>query len=189
MSCKVLSEGGAELVEPIAWREVGRGAPNPANQAAPGQDFTERLAQMERHHAHAVEQARQSAFREGEAAGRTRAAAEAQPVMEKLARSIEELALLRPKLRREAELDMLRLSLAVARRVLRRELAIDPEALHGLALAALEKLSLQEIQKIRVHPSMVQSIQNLLQKSPANGVLQVVPDGAGAPGTLVFETS
>ena len=48
---------------------------------------------------------------------------------------------------------MVQLSLAIARRMLRRELAVDPDALHGLVLAALEKLQAQEICRVRVHPS------------------------------------
>jgi len=135
-----------------------------------------------------IEQGKQAAFREGEVAGRNRAAAEVQPVVEKLARSVEELALLRPRLRREAEGDMLRLALAVARRVLRRELAVDPDALHGLALAALEKIAGQEIQRVKVHASMAPQIRALLEKSAARGRVEVVADAAAAPGALVFET-
>ena len=61
---------------------------------------------------------------------------------------------LRARLRREAEADMVQLALAIARRVLRRELAVDPDALHGLVLAALEKLQgAGDLAAYRVHPS------------------------------------
>ena len=52
-------------------------------------------------------------------------------MLERLARAIDELAGLRPRLRQEAEADLVQLALAIARRVLRREIAVDPEALHG----------------------------------------------------------
>lgn len=183
MSCRVLHYGDGSVAAPIAWRQVGQVA---AGVEQPG--VTERLAAMEAQFRRQLEETRQAAYREGEAAGRSRAAAEVQPVVEKLARSVEELALLRPRLRREAELDMLRLALAVARRVLRRELAVDPDALHGLALAALEKIAGQEIQRVKVHSSMAAQIRALLEKSAARGMVEVVADGSAAPGTLVFET-
>ena len=63
-----------------------------------------------------------------------------QPVIERLARPSTKLAGLRPRLRREAEADLVKLAMAIARRVLRREIAVDPEALRGLVMAALEKL-------------------------------------------------
>ncbi len=72
-----------------------------------------------------------------------------QPVLERLARTIEELGHWRARLRREAEGDMVQLSLAIARRVLRRELAVDPDAMHGLVLGALEKLQAQEICRVQ----------------------------------------
>jgi len=171
------------MAAPVAWRQVGQVA---AGAEQPG--ITERLAGMEAQCRQQIEQGKQAAFREGEVAGRNRAAAEVQPVVEKLARSVEELALLRPRLRREAEGDMLRLALAVARRVLRRELAVDPDALHGLALAALEKIAGQEIQRVKVHASMAPQIRALLEKSAARGRVEVVADAAAAPGALVFET-
>ena len=100
----------------------------------------ERLAQLQQQYEQRVREAHAAGVREGEAAGRQRAAAELQPVIDRLARAIEEIGGLRARLRAEAEADLIQLSLAIARRVLRRELAIDPEALHGLVLGALEKL-------------------------------------------------
>lgn len=190
MSSKLLRRPEAHAASPICWREMG--APQPAEQvidpvaltagAGAGQAEIEHRRQQE------VERARAAAFREGEAAGRARAAAEMRPLAEKLARSVEELALMRPRLRQEAERDMLRLAMAIARRVLRRELAVDPEALHGLAIAALEKLGAQEIHRVRVHVSMVHDIRSLLDASPGRARVEVVPDPAGEPGSIVFET-
>lgn len=179
---------GPGIAAPVAWRQVGDtgGRPAPASAEPPG--LAERLAQMENQCRQTIEQTRAAAFREGESAGRKQAAAEVQPVIDRLARSVEELALLRPRLRREAEHDMLRLALAVARRVLRRELVVDPEALHGLALAALEKISAEQIHRVRVHPSMAPQMRALLDKSAARQAVEVMPDAAREPGALIFET-
>ena len=87
-------------------------------------------------------EAHAAGMREGEAAGRNaRRRGTATGHRPAGANHRRDLADLRARLRAEAEADLVKLSLAIARRVLRRELAIDPEALHGLILGALEKLS------------------------------------------------
>ncbi len=68
----------------------------------------------------------------------------------KLARSIEELTGLVSRYRREAEQDVVALALAVARRILHRELTVAPEALLGLVKAALDKMEAREVHQVRV---------------------------------------
>jgi flagellar assembly protein FliH len=169
---------------PLEWRQVGQegcgaadGAPTPAA----------RLAQMERDCQQRVQAAHAAGAREGEAAGRQKASAELQPVLERLARSIEEMGGLRARFRREAEADLIALSLAIARRVLRRELAVDPEALHGLVLGALEKLQSQEIRRVRVHPSHAAMVAACLRQVGGPAV-EVVAEAARELGAVVFET-
>jgi flagellar assembly protein FliH len=149
-----------------------------ALEAARGQAFEETLRS-----------ARAAALREGETAGRSRAMAELQPVLERLAATIADLAAFRPRLRREAEADMLQLALAIARRVLRRELSIDPEALHGLVLAALERLEMQELARVRVHPSQAAAVAALLRQTGGGPAVEVAPDPALDRGAAIFETS
>jgi flagellar assembly protein FliH len=126
--------------------------------------------------------------KEGEAAGGARATAEVQPVIERLARSMDEIAGLRGRLRAEAEADLVQLSLAIARRVLRREIAIDPDALHGLVLGALQKLQGQEIARVRVHPSHAVAITKCLQQNLNADKIEVIADPAREIGAVVFET-
>jgi flagellar assembly protein FliH len=147
------------------------------------------LAAREQAFEETLRSARAAALREGEAAGRSRAMAELQPVLERLAATIADLAAFRPRLRREAEADMLQLAIAIARRVLRRELSIDPEALHGLVLAALERLEIQELARVRVHPSQAAAIAALLRQGGGGSAVEVAPDPALDRGAAVFETS
>src|SRR5262249_58280438 len=72
--------------------------------------------------------------------------------VEQLSRSIEQLALHRGKIQREAEPELVRLSLAIARRILRRELSVDPESLLGLVKAGLERIESADTHRVRVHP-------------------------------------
>jgi flagellar assembly protein FliH len=126
--------------------------------------------------------------REGEAAGRNRAAAELQPVIERLSRTIHEIAGLRARMRREAESDLLRLATAIARRVLRREIAVDPDAMHGLVLGALEKLQSQEIARVRVHPAHAALVTACLRQMVAGSLVEVIADPSREPGAVIFET-
>jgi flagellar assembly protein FliH len=151
-------------------------------------DSRERLAQLQQQHDQRLHEAHAAGVREGEASGRQRAAAELQPVIDHLARSIEEIGGLRARLRAEAEADLVQLSLAIARRVLRRELAIDPEALHGLVLGALEKLQGQEISRVRVHPGHVALVTESLRRNRASAKVEVIPDPSRVLGTVIFET-
>jgi len=189
MSSKVLPPDDAAGAARFAWKQVplsetdaGRG---PAGKAP---DLAAATARLERQAEQRAREAHAAGFREGEAAGQKRAAAELEPVLDRLARSIREMADLRGEMRREAEADMLRLALEIARRVLRREMAVDPDALRGLVLAALEKLEGREISRVKVHPSHAALLSELLRKRGAGQPVEVIADASREPGAAVFET-
>jgi len=189
MSSDVLSPDDPRSSTPIAWRKVEAhgsrkpmdpdraAAPPPTAAAQPDPKLEERL-----------KEAYAGGIREGEAAGRAQAGAELRPVIERLAAAIAEISGLRAGLRREAEADLVRLALAIARRILRRELAIDPDAIHGLVLGALEKLQSQEICRVRVHPSHAGLVSGCLRQMAPAAPVEVVPDASRELGTVVFET-
>src|SRR5580704_14745879 len=104
MSSRVVRADDPRSSAPIAWRQVGSvlGAPG-APDAGPPTVNTAQIAELEREYEQRLRTARAAGFAEGETACRNRAAAELQPVLERLARSIEELGQLRARLRREAE--------------------------------------------------------------------------------------
>jgi flagellar assembly protein FliH len=188
MSSRLYLPDDEQRASAMAWRKIdaaGRSWSAPGEGAGDGQA---QLAQSERQWEQKVREARAAALKEGEAAGRSRAAAEVQPVLERLARSIEEVGQLRGRLRREAEADLVRLSLAIARRVLRRELAVDPDALHGLVLGALEKLQGQEICRVRVHPAHAAQVTQYLARPGTGSQIEVIADGSRDAGSVVFET-
>lgn len=84
---------------------------------------------------------------------------------------------------------MLKLSLSIARRILHRELATDPEALHGLVHTALQKLQNREISRVRVYPAGADSVKASLERIGAAPAIQVVADSSLKNGDLIFETS
>ena len=199
MSSKILLPDDALPVTPMAWRTVsvkpdGTVSKSPDPPAAPKPSEADRerekaqAQERERQWEQRVREAHAAGVREGEAAGRGKAAAELQQVIERLAVSIEETAGLRARLRRDAENDMVRLALAIARKILFREVAVDADAMHGLVLGALEKLQAQEISRVRVHPSHVSLVTACLRQKVAAAPIEVVPDPSREPGAIIFET-
>ena len=189
MSSKVRQSDETSGVEPLVWRQMHASGPAapvfpPKNRPIPGS--VSRSCSSSTNSARA-KLTPPACVRE-KPLGRQRASAEIQPVIDRMARSIEEIGGLRARLRAEAEADLVQLSLAIARRVLRRELAIDPEALHGLILGALEKLRGQEISRVRVHPAHVSLLTESLRQNSAAAKVEVVADPSRAVGTVIFET-
>jgi flagellar assembly protein FliH len=135
-----------------------------------------------------LREARQAGYREGESAGRQAAQNELRAVLERLGRSLEDLAALRPRLREQAEKDLVRLAVAIARRVVRRELTIDPDALTGLVKAALEQLASEERIRVRTHPEHEAAVRTCLSHAGRASGAEVVSDPALDRGALIFET-
>lgn len=188
MSSKIVLPGEVAEVGPVLWRQMGQASPSQAaRESAP--DAAAQIAQLELQYQQKVREAHVAGVREGEIAGRNRAGAELQPVLERMARSIQEIANLRARLRHEAEADMVQLALAIARRVIRREVAADPDALRGLVMAGLEKLQGQEISRVKVHPSHVPLVKSCLQQVMSGGLVEVLPDASLEVGSVIFETA
>jgi flagellar assembly protein FliH len=131
---------------------------------------------------------REAAFREGEAAGRIAAQNQIRPLVERLAHTIEELAALRPRLREQAERDVVRLAVAIARRVVRRELAIDPQAITGLVKAAIEQLAAEERIRVRIHPEDAAAVRSSLAQAGRADSVEVTGDAGLERGSVIFET-
>jgi len=193
-------------VQPVRWEALsgasamvgsyGVAATPPRSPAAhpaepPGGDpnpLETRVRELER----LVEQSSQEAFQkglhQGQAEGRKQALAQLDAEIQRLARSVAEMAGLRQGIRREAEEELVRLSLAIARRILHRELTVDPEALSGLVKAALEKIELRDTFRVRTHPDHAGAVARCLAQIGAPQKIEVVPDTSLEKGSVVFET-
>jgi flagellar assembly protein FliH len=190
MSCRVFEADAPNAAEPVPWKQLRTGSGGAAKPATapPPADPAVSIEVLRREFEQKVRESHTAGVREGEAAGRNRAAAEFQSVVEKFTQTIGELGRMRARLRREAEADTLKLALAIARRVLRRELAVDPEALESLLLGALEKLRGQEISRVRVHPSHTSLVSECLRRGFSGTAIEVIGDATRSPGTAIFET-
>jgi flagellar assembly protein FliH len=188
MSSRALIENRANLVQAFDWRVV---APEESQNYNTTGDRSSQSpvhkAELEAALEDRVSQARQAGFNEGEAAGWAKAQAEVRAAIERVAQSIADIDEFRDSLYRQAELEAVRLSIAIARRVLRRELTVDPAAIEGLVRAALERLQSQESCRVRVHPDHVAAMRAALERAGMSAKVEVAADPAQEPGAAIFE--
>src|SRR5579871_5853957 len=156
MSSK-LYRGGVVPAEEVHWHRVAPLDPVPdqadafPSAAYPALAATSGVGRApDRARGGEAQAAFERGFEEGRQAGRQEGAAEIAKINTRAARAVEELAGLRQRFRLEAEQDVVALALAIARRILHRELTVAPEALLGLVKAALEKMETRELHKVRV---------------------------------------
>ena len=108
--------------------------------------------------------------------------------MDRMAASIAEFATLRSRIRQEAEQDLVRLSLAVARKILHRELTVDPQSLLGVVKAAIEKIEMREVQRIRLHPNEWKAVHPALESMGLPPSVEIVSDGSLERGSVLIDT-
>jgi flagellar assembly protein FliH len=189
MWCRLITNETGSAAQPISWRQVGASEGSPsASDIVPL--YTDRHAEEQSGSGRSEElaaDAYERGLRDGEDAAAEKITEQVTAKLQQLARSIEQLALHRGKIQREAEPELVRLALAIARRIMRRELTIDPDALLGLLKAGLEKIEASEMHRVRVHPEHAATLTRLLDG--AARPVAVVADPSLPVGAVVFETS
>src|SRR5271165_4398401 len=133
-------------------------------------------------------EAYQRGFTEGKGVGRQQAATELQPVLDRLTQSLAEVSSLRGRIRKDAEGDLVKLSMAVARRILHRELTIDSESISGIIRVALEKLESHELSQVRVHPDQEAAVRAALTRLNDGRNIELKADPSLQCGDILFET-
>jgi flagellar assembly protein FliH len=131
---------------------------------------------------------KETAFQEGLRQGREEAASAIHDSAEKLGTTMAELVAFKRKLRLDAEREVVKLSLAIARRILNRELATDPDALEGIVHAALSKLQNRDIWQVRVAAQASDVTNACIDRAGLGGTVKVVVDPALYPGDLLVDT-
>lgn len=134
-----------------------------------------------------VQEAFAAGKREGDALARQAVDARLESELGKLRGILQELNLAGPKLRKQTEEELVRLAVAIARRILHRELTVDPDALQGLVKAAFERLDRREIKEIRTDADSFPNVKRIVDGLGAPGAVKVIPDPTLRPGSLVIE--
>ena len=181
---KVLDESGD--CRRVIWPGPARWAPGVSTPDA-AHPLEQRILELEDSFDRSVKESYDAGHAQGESAGRAQAEAQVSDLIERLSHTIAELAQLRARIYKEAEPDLVKLSLEIARRILRRELTVDPAAVSSLVYAAVEKLQGQLVHKVRVHPDHAEIVRSSVIQLGAGGDVQVVGDPSREPGTVIFE--
>src|SRR5579863_4865316 len=192
-SSRVLRTDEHSIVKPVWWRDTAA----VVVPGGPGREVTspaeihplERDQTLDREHERIEREAYQRGFGEGKGIGREQSAAELQPVLDRLTRTLADLSTLRSRIRKDAEGDLLKLSISVARRVLHRELTLDPESIEGLIRIALEKLESRELCRVRVHPDQESAIRASMERFSNSHKVELIPDPSMQCGDVLFETA
>jgi len=197
MSSKVLIENRTDAVRPFAWRTVALSGETldrrrSALESKPASldshhPLEKRIAELEQLMETRTREAREAGLREGDAAAQARAQEDVRAALDRVAQSIAEIDQYQSRLRRQTEMDAVRLSVAIARRVLRRELTVDPAAIEGLVGAALERLQSQESSRVRLHPDHVPALSVALDRLGMSAKVEIIADPAQEPGAAIFE--
>ncbi|HET9320828.1 MAG TPA: FliH/SctL family protein [Bryobacteraceae bacterium] len=193
MSSK-LHRGGAVGAEPVTWRRVpsldalpeGGGVfPSAGYAPTPSGPVTHAGSALEQH----LQGAYQQGFQDGQSAVQQELGGQLDAMASRLARTIEELSGLRQRYRHEAEEDVIALAMAIARRILHRELTVDPEALLGLVKAALAKLEVSEVHRARVSSEDAPLVQPHLDKMGLPQRVELIADSSLERGSAILDSS
>jgi flagellar assembly protein FliH len=145
---RIVGTGGAE---PFVWDRVegaGDDAVFEAQLTPSPHDAAEdpaRLAALER-------EAFTKGYAQGERAGAEAAAKRGDAMLRRLHDTLEELTMLRAEMMRQTERQLVQLALAIAARIIHREISLDRGLLVAMARVAIDRLGEQASATIRLNP-------------------------------------
>jgi flagellar assembly protein FliH len=125
-------------------------------------------------------------FAQGERAGFEAGAQRADAMLRRLSQTLDELAGLRSTIIRQTERQMIQLALAIARRIVRREVTLDAELMIALARVALDRLEARTPATVRLNP---EDAALAAQSGEAFGAhVKIVADSTMARGGCAIES-
>jgi flagellar assembly protein FliH len=136
------------------------------------------------------EQARALGIREGEAQARAKFERQLAAEREALAKALEDFAREREGYFCRVEGEVVKLAVGIARKILHREVQVDPLLLAGVVRVALEKITAGTSVRLRVHPDHVYAwhdfFANQQERRPAP---ELLGDASLGLGQCVLETA
>jgi flagellar assembly protein FliH len=144
-------------------------------------EHQQRLASLER-------EAFAKGFAQGERAGAEAARERAEATLRRLTQTIEELTTLRAQMIRQTERQMVQLALAIARRIVYREVSLDQDLLIAMARVALDRLGESAQVTVRLHPEEFEATAAARAASLTGTAVQVVADARVGRGGCRVES-
>jgi flagellar assembly protein FliH len=128
-------------------------------------------------------------YAQGERAGAEAAAARGDAVVRRLAQTVDELRTLRADLLRKTEDQVVHLALAIARRIIHREVTLDRELVVTMARVALDRLQAATTATIRLHPDDYAAVMaGRGEVTSGNSVTSFVPDPMVRRGACLVQS-
>jgi flagellar assembly protein FliH len=183
MSSRLVRGDIEAIIAPLVWSISGR-------DHVAGEAATKELPnpQMEQALEREVDNARQRGFREGRAEAGREYEMQIEPLAARLEEIVAAFAGPREGERRDREEQLVELSIAVSRRILHRELTVDPDAVRALVKAALDRIESRELRRVRTHPAHRDFVQSVLDRARPDRNIELVADETLGQGSLLFET-
>jgi len=125
-------------------------------------------------------------YAQGERAGAEAAATRAEAMLRRLAQTLGELGTLRAEMMHKTERQLVQLSLAIASRVIRREVSLDRELLVAMARVALDRLGDSASATIRLHPDDFKAAH--ADQQSADQAVRIVADPTVRPGGCLVQS-
>ena len=180
---QVLQTGSALRSTMVGTKPDGAGGTSvPSSSASLGSGEVDSVAALQEREAFA------QGYAQGERAGLDLATRQLSSLRERLGRTLEELAALREDLTYRTERQVVDLALAVASRILHREVSLDRELLLVMARIALERLGDVTIATIRLHPEDEAAARGD-RESWEGGSVTIVADASVRPGACLVQTA
>lgn len=188
MTTKIIRDGeGDERAEPFrveAFKE-GQTATGQGQGATVGEELVGNAGAMER-------EAYELGFKAGERAGFAVGAQKTAITSGALVRLFDELAGFRDELYKSAEGELTALAMAIARKVIGRELETSNAVVRGAAKAAIDALSGGRELNIKINPKDLETLKEyrveIMEYGMAKGV-RLQPDEAISRGGCIVETN
>lgn len=156
-------------------------AADAAREAADAAAASERLAALER-------DAFVKGYAQGERSGLDAAARQGEASLRRLAETIDEMASMRADLLRRSERELVRLSVSIAERVIRREITLDTNLVAAMAKVAIDRLGDRASASIRLHPNDHAAFMAAANGTPFPGPVEIVPDAGVTRGGCVVRS-
>ena len=199
MSSKARRLVGPVQVQEFDWGRAGQGASSPTVErlfydqgaqgaAAPGTAAAVDSGQQQARLASLEREAFAKGYEQGERAGSEAGAKRAEAMLRRLAETIEELADVRRSMIRQTERQMVQLSLAIARRIVRREVALDSDLTIAMARVAIDRLGDSTAVTIRLNPDDFEATSGRRESLLAGSHVTVVPDHAVSRGGCLVQS-
>jgi flagellar assembly protein FliH len=164
--------------------------PNAASQAGRESRPSQKTAVTENEVRAKEEQARAVGIRDGEAQARSRFERELAAEHQAVSKAVEDFGRDRENYFSRVEAEVVKLAIGIARKILHREVQIDPMLLAGVVRVALDKIAAGTSVRLRVHPDHVYAWHDFFSNQQEHRVVpELLGDATLGMGQCVLETA